>query len=307
MNRREFMKDALMVSAAGVAAGLVRPAWGAEGAAGAGKYQIGCYTRPWAALDYRAALDGIAAAGYKYAGLMTTTANGKAGQVVSVQSTTEYVAAVAEEVKKRGLKTLSIYGGDFNAAKGIETGMAGLKHLIDISAICGCPNLLLGGTTNEKLYQDYYKVVAECCGYAAEKGVGLSVKPHGGQNSTGAQCRTIIETVGKKNFQIWYDPGNIYYYSKGALDPVEDAPSVDGLVAGMSVKDFKPPQNVDVTPGTGMVKFREVFAKLQKGGFNSGPLVVECVAKVEGSEQILAEAKAARKFLVELLGAERVE
>lgn len=309
MNRREFMKDALLASAAvGAVAGLATSTASAaapDSSASATHYQIGCYTRPWAALDYRAALDGIAAAGYKYAGLMTT--KGKPALVVSVESTPEQVAAVAEEVKKRGLKTLSIYGGDFNAAKSLEAGIAGLKKLIDSSAICGCPNLLLGGTTNEKAFQDYYKVVAECCDYAAAKGVGLSVKPHGGLNSTGAQCRKIIELVGKKNFRIWYDAGNIYYYSKGALDPVVDAPSVDGLVAGMSVKDFKLPQDVDVTPGTGLVKFREVFAKLQQGGFTAGPLVVECVAKAAEPALILKEAKAARQFLITLLGADRVD
>lgn len=305
MNRREFMKDAVLASALGMAAGAVKPALGAEGTAGMSRYQLGCYTRPWAAFDYRASLDGIAAAGYKYAGLMTT--KGKPSLVVSVESTPEQVAAVAAEVRQRGLKTLSIYGGDFNAAKSVEAGIAGLKKLIDYSAICGCPNLLLGGTGNEKLVKDYYKAVAECCDYAAAKGVGLSVKPHGGQNSTGAQCRKIIESVGHKNFRIWYDAGNIYYYSKGALDPVVDAPSVDGLVAGMSVKDFKLPQDVDVTPGTGLVKFREVFAKLQKGGFTAGPLVVECVNKAAEPAQILKEAKAARQFLVELLGGDRVE
>jgi hypothetical protein len=26
---------------------------------------------------------------------------------------------------------------------------------------------------------NYYRVVAECCDYAAGKGVGISVKPHG--------------------------------------------------------------------------------------------------------------------------------
>lgn len=34
-------------------------------------YPIGCYTRPWDQHDYRVALDGIAEAGFKYAGIMT--------------------------------------------------------------------------------------------------------------------------------------------------------------------------------------------------------------------------------------------
>jgi hypothetical protein len=41
---------------------------------------------------------------------------------------------------------LSIYGGDFPAAKSVDAGIAGLKTLVDHCALCACPNLLLGGT-----------------------------------------------------------------------------------------------------------------------------------------------------------------
>lgn len=266
-------------------------------AAGEAGYQIGCYTRPWDQLDYRKALDGIAEAGFKYAGIMT--AKGKSWVVITVDSTTEEVALIAEEVKRRGLKTLSIYAGDFPVAKSVEAGIAGLRKLIDHCVICACPNLMLGGTTNEKLFESYYKVVAECCDYAAGKGVGLSVKPHGGQNATGAQCRKIIERVGHRNFRIWYDPGNIFYYSDGKLDPVQDAASVDGLVVGVSVKDFLPPKEVLVTPGTGKVDFPKVLSALKRGGFTRGPLIVECLARGDYAK-VTAEARQAREFLEKL-------
>ena len=74
-------------------------------------YMIGCYTRPWAAYEYRVALDAIAEAGYKYCGLMTTKS--KSRLVISVDTTPEEAAQVAEEVKKRGLKVASVYGAAF--------------------------------------------------------------------------------------------------------------------------------------------------------------------------------------------------
>jgi sugar phosphate isomerase/epimerase len=294
MTRRDFVR----AGSTALAAGLASPRAGV--AADAPAYQLGCYTRPWDQYEYTVALDGITEAGFKFAGLMT--AKGKPSVVVNVESTPEDVAAIAREVQKRGLRTMSIYGGDFPVAKSVEAGSAGLKKLVDHCVACGCPNLLLGGTSDEKLFQSYYKVVAECCAYAAAKGVGLSVKPHGGQNATGPQCRKIIEMVGHKSFRVWYDPGNIFYYSQGKLDPVDDAPSVDGLVAGMSVKDFLPPQEVAVTPGTGRVNFREVLARLKKGGFTAGPLLVECLARGGNAAQITSEAKKARQFLEELTG-----
>ena len=294
LTRRDFLRT---TTALGLAS-LTKPLTAL--AADSPAYQLGCYTRPWDQFEYRVALDGIAEAGFKHAGLMT--AKGKSWILITVDSTLEEVAAIAEEVKQRGLKTLSIYGGDFPVVKSVEAGVAGLKKLIDHCVVCACPNLLLGGTTDEKLLQPYYKVVAECCDYAASKGVGLSVKPHGGQNATGPQCRKLIEQVGHRSFRLWYDPGNICYYSDGKLDPVADSATVDGLVVGMSVKDFKLPKEVLVTPGTGQVSFREVLARLRNGGFTRGPLIVECLTRGDTPAKITAEAKQARLFLEELTG-----
>jgi hypothetical protein len=107
--------------------------------------------------------------------------------------------------------------------------------------------------------------------------------------------------VGHKNFRIWYDPGNIFYYSNGELDPVVDAATVDGLVVGMCIKDYKHPKDVLVTPGTGKVDFPAVLARLKKGGFTRGPLIVECLERGD-LKKTLAEAGKARRFLEELTG-----
>ncbi len=289
LSRRDFLVATTVLA--------VGPACSGLGGVGTSEsdYQLGCYTRPWDQFDYRVALDGIAEAGFKYAGIMT--AKGKSWVIITVDSTPEEVATIAEEVKKRELKTISVYGGDFPVAKSIDAGIAGLKKLIDYCAICGCPNLLLGGTTEPRLVEPYYRVVAESCDYAALKHVGLSIKPHGGQNATGSQCRQLIEQVAHRNFRLWYDPGNIFYYSDGKLDPVQDSSAVNGLVVGMSVKDFKPPKEVLVTPGTGQVRFGQVLSNLKNGGFSRGPLVVECLDRASDPKKINGEARKALEFL----------
>jgi sugar phosphate isomerase/epimerase len=263
------------------------------------RWQIGCYTRPWAKHDYRVALDAIAEAGFKYAGLMTT--NSKTRLVISVSTTLEEAEQVGQEVKKRGLKIPSVYGGGIPVQKSLKEGIEGLRKLIDNCKACGAANLMMGGIGNEKHYQAYYKAIAECCDYAAEKGIGISVKPHGGLNATGPQCRKTIEMVDHQNFRIWYDAGNILFYSDGKLDPVDDAATVDGLVVGMCIKDYKHPRNVAVTPGTGEVDFPAVLARLKQGGFTAGALVVECLDPGD-LKQTLAEAKKARRFLEKLTG-----
>jgi len=291
ISRREFAGSAAAL------AGALAPVLGA--APSKKGWQIGCYTRPWDQFDYRVALDGMAEAGYKYAGLMTHKSP-KGWVMVTMDITTEEAAAMGEEVRKRGMRTISIYAGNFPVQKSVEAGIAGLKMLIDHSAVIQCPNLLLGGTGKAELVQAYYKVVAECCEYAATKGVALSVKPHGGSNATGTQCWKIIEMVGHKNFGIWYDPGNIFFYSDGKIDPVDDVTTVNGLVVGMSIKDFKPPKEVAVTPGTGKVNFREVLARAKKGGFKHGPLVVECLDRATDAATITNEARKVRRMLEEL-------
>ncbi len=302
VTRRQFLDQSVRLGAMSTLAWTCSTLQPEHADASEGKappYMIGCYTRPWAQYEYRVALDAIAEAGYKYAGLMT--AKGKNGLVLSVVTTPEEAAQVAEEVKKRNLKVVSVYGGDIPVAKSLEAGIEGLKRLIDNCAACGTMNLLMGGIGDEKLYQPYYTAIRECCDYAAAKGMGISVKPHGGLNATGPQCRKTVEFVGNKNFGIWYDPGNIFYYSDGKLNPVDDAPSVNGLVMGMCIKDFKLPKSVDVTPGTGLVDFAAVLAKLKAGGFKSGALVVECLEPGDLAHA-LAEAQKTRQFLENLTG-----
>lgn len=299
LSRRDFLGKGLKFGAAGFAASYALQSPAATTPATGERWQIGCYTRPWAKYDYREALDAIAEAGFKYAGLMTT--NTKSGLVISVDTTLEEAEQVGREAKKRGLKIPSLYGGGIPVEKSLEAGIEGLKKLIDNCAVCGVGNLMMGGVGNEKLYDVYYKAIAECCDYATEKDIGISVKPHGGLNATGPQCRKTIERVNHKNFRIWYDPGNIFFYSDGKLDPVADAATVDGLVVGMCIKDYKHPKRVDVTPGTGQVNFAGVLARLKQGGFTSGPLIVECLEPGD-LQQTLAEAKKARQFLEDLTG-----
>jgi len=299
LSRRVFLGRTFTVGVAGLVAPQYAVSAASARAGKRGRWRIGCYTRPWGAHKLPVALDAIAEAGFKHVGMMTIKS--KTGLVISVATRVDEARKVGAECTQRGLKIPSVYGGDIPVGKGLKAGIEGLRKLIDNCAAAGAANLLMGGTGDRKLQGAYYKAIAECCDYAAEKSVGISVKPHGGLNATGPQCRKTVEKVGHKNFRIWYDPGNIFYYSNGKVDPVDDAATVDGLVAGMCVKDYRHPKNVDVTPGTGQVDFPKVLARLKKGGFTGGALVVETLAPGDLAAT-LKEAKKARKFLEKLTG-----
>jgi sugar phosphate isomerase/epimerase len=273
------------------------------------KWRVGIYTRPWDQYDFRVALDDIAAAGFRYVGLMSAKSE-QGGLVISTKTTSEQAAQVAQEVRDRRLEVTSVYGGNIPVAESLAAGIAGMKLLIDHCATVKARSLLMGGINNERLFDVYYRAVAETCDYAAERHVAITVKPHGGLNATGAQCRNCIERVHHENFSLWYDPGNIFFYSDGAIDPVDDAATVDGLVRhGLCVKDFtmsqvdgKLTKDVWVTPGEGKVDFPRVLARLKQGGFTTGDLVIECIRRGDGDRTTLAaEARKARLFVEQLV------
>ncbi|MGA2617999.1 MAG: TIM barrel protein [Thermoguttaceae bacterium] len=297
---REFLATAIGSGAAAAAAPALLAGMAAGQPARGGPWQIGCYTRPWAELDYRAALDDIAAAGFKYAGLMS--AKGRTGLVISPETSIEAARQIGDEARQRGLGILSVWGGQVPIDRSIEAAGAGLRHLVEACAAAGAKSLLLVSVDDRRFYQPFFQAVAECCDYAARQGVGLTIKPHGSLVATGPELRKCVELVGKKNFSIFYDAGNILFYSDGKVNPVDDAAAVAGLVTGWCIKDFsdKPQKDVALEPGTGKVDFRGVLARLKQGGFVAGPLIVETLAPGD-RPRLIEEAKKARRFLEDLL------
>lgn len=292
-SRRTFLQKGAILS---LATRFIRSAGAAEKSDPA--WQIGCFTRPWDSYDYRTGLDAVAEAGFRYIGLMTCKS--KTNLVLSLESTLEEAERIGGEVERRGMQVPCVFAGGFPIHESLEVGIQGLKKLIGLCAAARGKALMVAGTESEGLFLTYYKAVQECCDYAAEKNVSIVLKPHGGTNATGSQCRRAIEIVGHTHFRLWYDPGNIFYYSDGNLDPVDDAETVDGLVAGLCVKDYLPPKDVFVTAGTGKVDFATVFARLRQGGFSKGPLLIETLTPGD-LPHLLREAKKAGEFLRNLV------
>jgi len=220
--------------------------------------------------------------------------------ILTIDTPEDEAARIGEEAKSRGLGIISLYGGSFSLKKSVSDGIAGLKRLINNSSSCGSPNIFFPGPDSAEIVDDFCKVIAECCDYAAEKGVRINVKPRAPLYTTGRQCRSLIEKVGHKNFNLWYDPGNVYLYSEGKINPVEDAAEVEDLVAGLSIKDFITPDRINVTPGTGEVDFAGLIDRLNRGGFSRGPMIVESLSEGDLAH-INNEARKARIFVEELM------
>ncbi len=254
---------------------------------------IGCWTRPWAGHDYRVGFDSIAEAGFRYVAL--TGAKTRTGRVIGVGTTMEEATQVGEEARKRGLTITTVYGGDVAIEKGPEE----LRKMLDLCKAAGGWSVLLSKVGDEKSYEASCNSIVQCCDEAASKQIAIVLKPHGGTTGTGPQLRDCIKRVNHKNFTLMYDPGNIFYYSEGKIDPVQDSHSVNGLVTGISIKDYQPPNEVMFTPGTGKVNFSALMKGLRASGFTHGPLMIESLTPGD-LPHTLAEAKKAKLFVESL-------
>ena len=175
-----------------------------------------------------------------------------------------------------------------------------LRKMLDLCNAAGGWSVLLSKVGDEKSYEASCNSIVQCCDEASSKQIAIVLKPHGGTTGTGPQLRDCVKRINHKCFTLMYDPGNIFYYSQGKIDPVEDSQSVQGLVTGISVKDFKAPNEVMFTPGTGKVNFSVLINGLRKTGFTHGPLMIEALTPGD-LPHTLAEAKKAKLFVESLV------
>lgn len=299
-DRRQFLQRSAVLAASGV---LANPWVAADenpiaATDAASAWLLGCFTRPFADFTYEQTVQAIAAAGFAAVGLMSVRLSD--ATVTLADANESQVTEIRDQAAKHKLSIAATYYSGPPVDRSVTVGIEALRRLIDNCHHATCATILMGGTTHEQLFDAYYDAVAACCDYAAQKQVALVLKPHGGLNATGPQCRKIVARVNHPAFRLWYDPGNIFYYSEGQIDPVNDVSSVDGLVTGMCVKDFVPPQDVAINPGSGRVDFPKLMTQLKAGGFVSGPLIVETL-KPGDLETTKANAAAAYKFLSELV------
>jgi sugar phosphate isomerase/epimerase len=127
------------------------------------------------------------------------------------------------------------------------------------------------------------------------------MKPHGGGSGASEEILRCIDKVAHPNFKIWYDAGNIVYYT--GKDPLVELEPVAKYVTGFCAKDCAAPKAEVMTQfGTGKVDFKAVFARLKSAGFN-GPIMVEGVKVGATAQETTANARANREFIEGILAA----
>jgi L-ribulose-5-phosphate 3-epimerase len=292
MNRRTFIQTATTA-----AAGLASGSWSKGLAAEIPDWPIGCFNRAWTKWSYDDALDGIAAAGYQLTGLLSTH---RGESFTSSEATPEYLDSLKQRIAQRGL-TVNMTAIRFRPEAPLDDNIADLHKQIENAARLGLKFMLTFGVDQPAYYENFYRLVAEAAPQAEKRGLHLVLKPHGGGSGASEEILRCLDKVAQPNFKIWYDAGNIIYYT--GKDPVAELTPIARFVTGFCAKDCPGPKGEVMSQfGSGKVDFKAVFAQLKSARF-AGPLMVEGVKVGHTPEETTANARANREFLEKALAA----
>lgn len=289
MNRREFIQHAIIASTATTILGS------GESLAKGVKWPIGCLNRPWTKWTFDQTLKAISEAGFKTNGLLTRT---REEPFIAADATAEYLEGLKKRLAASGL---SANMGALRSRHDIpiEDSIREVRKQIDNARFLALKYVLSFGADKPEEYAHYFKVMSDAAAYAADKGIKLAMKPHGGISGASDEILGVIKQVNHRNFSIWYDAGNIIYYT--GKDPVAEIDPIAKHVTGFCAKDCAEPKgDVMIQFGTGKVDFAAVFKKLRSAGFD-GPVMVECCKVAQTPEETAANARVNREFLERVL------
>jgi sugar phosphate isomerase/epimerase len=287
MNRRKFIEQTALV-----AAGAATMNFTAEAKV---NWPIGCFNRPWTKWSFDETLKQIKAAGYKTTGLLSRT---KEELFIDAEATPEYLENLKKRIAANGLAAnMGALRSRHNIP--LEDSIKEVRKQIDNAKFLSLKYVLSFGADNPEQFAHYFKVMSDAAAYAQEKGIKLTMKPHGGISGSSEEILRVIKEVNHKNFSIWYDAGNIIHYT--GKDPVAEIEQIAPHITGFCAKDCGELKgDVMLQFGVGKVDFIGVFKKLKAGGFK-GPVMVECCKIGETPEETTANARANREFLEKAL------
>lgn len=285
LSRREFIQGAVAGAACCVAPRVLaakasNPDW-----------TIGCLNRPFTKWSADEMLDSIVAAGYRLVGLQTPT---KTDPFVGPEASRDYLIALKAKIAARGL---AVNQGRIRTkeAAPFEEATAEIRQQVDNARVLGLTALINTGTGRPEHYEAWYRQMNYAASCAADAGIQLVTKPHGGVVADAAALLKCLERINHRNLGIWYDAGNIIYYT--GKDPLQELEPLIPHVTAFTAKDCAAKgSEVMIQFGEGQVDFVALLRRLKKAGFK-GPIMVESCAVKNTAPETTANAAANRKFL----------
>ena len=242
-------------------------------------------------------LDGVKAAGFRTVGLQTPT---PADPFAGTAATGEYLAALKDKIAARGLVAFQGRLQLRDAAPEPDEAAA-IRKQIDNAKFLGLRVLINTGTAKAEFFPKWYRSMALAAAYGADHGVQIVTKPHGGVTAAAAELLACLEKINHPNFRLWYDAGNVIYYT--GKDPMAELEPLLPHVTAFTAKDCAAKGAEVMTQfGTGKVEFAATFQRLKKAGF-AGPIVIESCKIGATAAETTANVRANREFLEKAMAA----
>ncbi|WP_446226167.1 TIM barrel protein [Nocardia sp. IBHARD005] len=267
-------------------------------------------TRPWGSLPLERALIGAVRAGFHAIALPV---HGVAEPVTGDTPRSE-VLQIGKMIDDHGL-ALSILSHEADFGAGEAAALAVLRRQIEHCAALGVAVLVDVGCGDPDEFDAYFRLMGAGARYAADHGVTIAVKPHGGLTRTVADTVRAVERVGHHAFGVCLDPGMLVHHAGDAA--LDDLPALAPYVVAVGVRDYpgrgraRPDTGHDapgvpraITPGDGIVDFAALYQELDRHGF-TGPSAVESLTPGVESGAVDAQARRAHRYLGAVLGREQ--
>lgn len=265
-------------------------------------FRLACTVRPWAQFPLDRALRGIRAAGYDAVALPVHGVT----ELITPDTPAAHARNIAAAIGDHGLDLVVLsHAADLD--RDDATVLARLHRQLDHCALLGVDTLVDMGCPELVHGDRYLRLMTAAAPYAADRGVTIAVKPHGGLTRSAADTLSVVKRVGHEAFRACWDPGNLVHYA--GEPPARGLAELAPYIAAIGARDHPtrsrhrvagagmPPA---ITPGDGIVDFVELYRTLRPHGF-TGPSAVESVTRLGTVEELDAEAERARHNLLDAM------
>lgn len=233
--------------------------------------RLGGHTNSYHTYSLEEALEGIAAAGFRFVELSAVRGW---TEHVPLDADAATLGGVQRMLNRLALVPISLSGhSDLTTDDGLRLGLLA----VDLCQRMGIDimNTAIGGHYSEHEDEDAFMGnIHALADHAAARGIRLGIEIHGEITKSGKAALPVLERIGRRNVLINYDTANAEFY--GGVDPVEDLAAALPKMVHCHLKDKRGAGRVWDFPaiGEGHIDFKAVLGTMAKGGF-TGPLSVE--------------------------------
>jgi sugar phosphate isomerase/epimerase len=261
--------------------------------------RLGGHSNSYHTYSLEEALEGIAAAGYKYVELSAVRGW---TEHVPLEADAKALGRIQRMLNTLGLMSLSLSGhSDLTTGDGLKDGL----KAVDLCERLGIAtmNTAIGGHYSESEDEAAFMGnIHELADYAAARDIRLGIEIHGEITRSAAAALPVLDRIDRNNVLINYDTANAEFY--GGVDPIADLKIAIPKLVHCHLKDKRGEGRLWDFPaiGEGHIDFKGALEAMEKGGF-TGPLSVEIEFRGEpwpSLDEVNRAMKASRDRLVAL-------